>query len=175
VDRVRRAEDRERGASAVEFALVLPVLLLILFGIVDYGLYFTNQLAVNQGVQEATRQAVVGDLNSTPSDCGMAWSPPEPSVATKKLGCLVLERTKPIVGTMSVMIKVPASGWAKGRSLTVCAVVKTAGLSGFVPLPGGGLGSAETKMTIEQLPDTSPPLPTSGSEPSPDGDWSWCK
>jgi TadE-like protein len=171
VDGVRRAEDRERGASAVEFALVLPVLLLMLFGIVDYGLYFTNQLAVNQGVQEAARQAVVGDFGA--GGCGMTWSSPEPNLATKKIGCLVQERTNPIVGTLAVKVVVPSGGWAKGRPLIVCAIVKTSGLSGFVPLPGGGIDTAETKMTIEQDP-ASPPPPTSGSQAPPTGDWSWC-
>ena len=45
----------EKGASAVEFALVLPVLLAILFGIIEFGFVFNNQISLNQAVREGAR------------------------------------------------------------------------------------------------------------------------
>jgi Flp pilus assembly protein TadG len=42
----------ERGASAVEFALVLPLLILFLFGIMQFGFI----LAANQGLEAAARE-----------------------------------------------------------------------------------------------------------------------
>ena len=45
-----------RGAAAVEFALVVPILFLLVFGIIDYGLYFSNSLATRQ----ATRDSEIG-------------------------------------------------------------------------------------------------------------------
>jgi hypothetical protein len=47
-----------RGASAVEFALVLPVLLLILFGIIEYGWLLTTQIVLTNAVSEGARAAV---------------------------------------------------------------------------------------------------------------------
>jgi TadE-like protein len=168
---VRRADDGERGASAVEFALVLPVLLLMLFGIVDYGIYFTNQLAVNQGVQEAARSAVVGDFGPS-AGCSITWS--TTNANARKIACLVQARTQPVVGTMFVKIIVP-DGWAKGKRLIVCEMVKTSGLSGFVPLPGKGIDFARTQMSIEQDSDTFLPPPTTGEQsPIAGMDWSWC-
>ena len=41
---------RENGQSAVEFALVLPILLLIVCGILDFGWLFYNQLSVENCV-----------------------------------------------------------------------------------------------------------------------------
>ena len=39
---------REEGASAVEFAIILPVLLLLLCGIIDFGvLFYDKQLIAN--------------------------------------------------------------------------------------------------------------------------------
>ncbi|NMM22100.1 MAG: hypothetical protein HHJ11_01130 [Phycicoccus sp.] len=33
---------RDRGAAALEFALVMPVLFMLLIGIVNYGLWFND-------------------------------------------------------------------------------------------------------------------------------------
>lgn len=53
-----RARD-ERGASALEFALVLPVLVLFLFGIVSYGYMFSVRQALTQAAAEGARAAAV--------------------------------------------------------------------------------------------------------------------
>jgi Flp pilus assembly protein TadG len=44
----------------VEFALVVPVLLAIVFGIIVYGLYFTVQIAVTEAAAVGARAAVAG-------------------------------------------------------------------------------------------------------------------
>lgn len=48
------------AASAVEFALVLPVFLMVLFGIVSYGAYFAVVHGVHQIAAEAARASVGG-------------------------------------------------------------------------------------------------------------------
>lgn len=47
---------------AVEFALVVPVLLLLIFGAMQYSLYFFSMQAGSQAVREAARRASVGDM-----------------------------------------------------------------------------------------------------------------
>ena len=49
-----------RGAAAVEFALVLPIFLTLLFGIVDFGRYFFVQHTIQFATREGTRLALVG-------------------------------------------------------------------------------------------------------------------
>lgn len=49
----------ERGQAMVEFALVLPVLVLFLCGIIDFGWIFYNQIAINNGCREGARYAVI--------------------------------------------------------------------------------------------------------------------
>jgi len=51
---------RSRGASAVEFALIMPFFFLLLFGIVDFGWYFFNQHTIQYATREGTRLALVG-------------------------------------------------------------------------------------------------------------------
>jgi len=59
---------REAGAAAVEFALVMPLLLLIVFGIFNFGILFSQQLTLNNGVREGDRRAVVYG-QATPNTC----------------------------------------------------------------------------------------------------------
>ena len=47
-----------QGVSTVEFALVLPMLLLILFGIIEFGWYMTCQFTLNHAVSEGARAGV---------------------------------------------------------------------------------------------------------------------
>ena len=59
--RKRRASGRrERGAAAVEFALVLPVLLLLVLGAIDWGWYFFLREVVTNAAREGAR---VGSVN----------------------------------------------------------------------------------------------------------------
>ena len=49
----------DRGAVAVEMAIVVPVLVLLAFGMREFGLAFTNKLAMSHAVNQATRHATV--------------------------------------------------------------------------------------------------------------------
>ena len=48
----------ERGVSSIEMVLVLPVLLPILFGIVEYGWLFKTQMDLDNAVSQGARVAV---------------------------------------------------------------------------------------------------------------------
>ena len=54
-----RRRKSERGAAAVEFALVLPVLILLLFGIIEFGAAYNAQILVTNAAREATRTMAV--------------------------------------------------------------------------------------------------------------------
>lgn len=48
-----------RGQSLVEFALVLPVLTLLVFGIIDYGRLFNEFLVISHASREGARAGIV--------------------------------------------------------------------------------------------------------------------
>ena len=50
----------EKGQALVEFTLVLPLLLLLVFGIVEFGRVYSAVLAVNHVARETARAAAVG-------------------------------------------------------------------------------------------------------------------
>jgi Flp pilus assembly protein TadG len=57
----------QRGAAAVEFALLLPVFMLMLLGMIDYGWYFYVDLAATNAAREGARAAT-----TTAGICGSA-------------------------------------------------------------------------------------------------------
>jgi Flp pilus assembly protein TadG len=71
---VRRA--RQRGAAAVEFALVSVTLFLILFGVMDFGLMAYQWNAAAEATRDAARVAVVCDKDAAViKDRVQVWLP----------------------------------------------------------------------------------------------------
>lgn len=75
--RRRRHIRTDRGASAVEFALIAPILLLLLIGIINFGLLFGQSLAISNAARQAARYAVVqgNSCDSVKSQAVSAASP----------------------------------------------------------------------------------------------------
>ena len=49
----------DKGAELIEFALVFPLLLLVMFGIMDFGLLFQRYETVTNAAREGARVAVL--------------------------------------------------------------------------------------------------------------------
>ena len=79
--RVRRCKDtrRARAAAVVEFAVVLPLLLTILFGIIEYGWVFmvrqTLQTAAREGCRLAVLQTSVDPYTNVTERVGQVMGP----------------------------------------------------------------------------------------------------
>ena len=58
----------------VEFSLVLPVLLLVVFGIFTFGIAFSNFLVLEAGTNVGARQLAISRSTSTPVPCAPAAS-----------------------------------------------------------------------------------------------------
>ncbi|MEO9324901.1 TadE family protein [Nocardioides sp. C4-1] len=59
IGRRRRGQRSERGAAALEFALVMPFLLLLVFGIISYGMMLSLRQSMSQAATEGARAAAV--------------------------------------------------------------------------------------------------------------------
>jgi Flp pilus assembly protein TadG len=55
----------ERGAAAVEFALVVPFLLILVFGLITTGMTYSDHLAATNAVREGARYGAAADITST--------------------------------------------------------------------------------------------------------------
>ena len=62
--RWKSLKGKEKGAAAVEFAILLPLLLLILFGGIEYGLVMFNQQVITNASREAARAGIVVGADS---------------------------------------------------------------------------------------------------------------
>ncbi len=60
-----RRKRNERGATVVEFAVVLPVLLLILFSMIDFGRYFYVRISLSSATFEVADAITRGLLVTT--------------------------------------------------------------------------------------------------------------
>lgn len=57
--RAASKQDRTRGAAAIEFALVLPILVALLFGIIEFGRIYNAKLTLANAAREAARDYVI--------------------------------------------------------------------------------------------------------------------
>jgi Flp pilus assembly protein TadG len=169
--RPSRGAAADRGAAALEFALVVPLLLILMFAMIDYGIYFSDALGARSGVQEAAR---AGAVNQCP-DWACVADLVENNIDAIAGGVVYVNAFTEDVGSNG-------PGWKRGNNLVVCAVLEVKGLTGGVEalsqvdlFPDGGTTRARTTMRIEQdaLPHPTGPGPVDVL-PAGDGDWSFC-
>jgi len=51
-----------KGVAAVEFAICLPILILLLFGLIEFGLLFYNQQVITNASREGVRAGITGEM-----------------------------------------------------------------------------------------------------------------
>ena len=110
----------ERGAVAAEFALLLPVLLTILFGIIEFGMIMYGREIVTNASREGARAGIIQRI--PPLTAGEITT-----VATNYL-------TGTGVNPAQVTITVPASGGTTGTPVTVAATYNYPWLIPYIPI-----------------------------------------
>lgn len=53
-----RLRDGERGAAAVEFAIILPILIVLVLGVIEAGRAYNAQIKLTQAVREGARSSI---------------------------------------------------------------------------------------------------------------------
>lgn len=166
----------------VEFAIVAPVLMLLIFGVIDFGMLYQRQISFRSGLRSATRSAVVANFGGS-SDCVL--SPLDTaSEANKQLICNVKRQMGLNDADTRVRIELVDAnndGQAKHVSyddLRVCAMSKLKSVSGFFgPMFEGKASTGRLQMMIEKGTDNVPnlvPLETGGEGALDGRDWNFC-
>jgi Flp pilus assembly protein TadG len=63
----RRRKNREKGQAMAEFALLIPIFLILLFAIVDFGMGFYSWITVTNSAREGARVGAVHPPLDVPS------------------------------------------------------------------------------------------------------------
>ena len=63
----RNLKQEEKGATIIEFAIIAPILFLVLMGIVDVGLIFMGRTFLDSGAREAARFGITGQTQGAGS------------------------------------------------------------------------------------------------------------
>jgi Flp pilus assembly protein TadG len=72
---IKRLRESEQGAEVIEMVLVLPLLLALLFGLVDFGFLFQQYLVMTNAAAEGARVASLpgysaDDVSARVAACG---------------------------------------------------------------------------------------------------------
>ena len=139
---------KDRGAEAVEFALVVPVFLLLVFGVIDFG-YMTNRdTMVNNASREGARlgalDPVVADIDAK---VRQSMSTVEPIGTTPTKITVTITCRKPDNSACSTF----AADAASGGTVIVKVDYKLSWITpvGGTIMPGGMTLSRTTEMRIE--------------------------
>ncbi len=149
--------------------MVLPLVLVLFLGIVDFGVAISDYNQLRQGVRESVRRAVVGDVGSDP---GCTIGSPAPTDAdTKLLVCLTKDKTGLDASKTQVAVGFESNGYLEGEPLILCAQYPLSSVSGlFGGLLNGTIVHTQIDMRIEKGT-----LVSLGAFQESGGDnWSWC-
>ena len=176
----------------MEFALVAPVLFLVLFGIIEFGMGLNDYQSIRHGVREGARQAVVQTYGSAATDCTSVVAPTE----VKQVICLTKDRIG--LGEETRVRVVYTAGVPEGDddevaanpdhgSVSVCAQRAVQPLTGAIP----GLDNIHLKSSIEmrmekaigdsiaaelaaEFADSGATFVEWAEDPPAGGDWNGC-
>lgn len=76
----------EKGQALVEFALVAPLLLLLLFAIIQFGIAFKNSLTLTDAVRAGARAAIVSGPSGAAAAAKQAVLASAPNLDQTQLG-----------------------------------------------------------------------------------------
>ncbi len=158
----RRARPRrrgERGAAAVEFAIVLPLLFVLLFGIIEFGILFYNYQVITNASREGARAGIIQSPRLTVAQiqtiatnyCGThlvtfaAVNPsPTVTVSAKHAGSDIADLTTAVTGDdLTVLVTYPYT------FLVFPNLAKLLSADGTSPFPGVLTLSAQSVMKYE--------------------------
>jgi Flp pilus assembly protein TadG len=130
---VANIKNRSAGQAMVELAIVLPVLLMLVLGIIQFGILFNNYQTLTDAVRAGARQAAVS--RTLPNPAGSA----EARVRSAASGSLS------DAGDPAILVVTVTSAFAQGSDVTVKATYPYSLKLFGVPVKNGRLISETTE------------------------------
>ena len=125
---------RERGAAAVEFALILPIMLLVIGGIVDFGRALFTEIELANAAREGARAASISGATLPQVQARVTASTPALTVTAAAVLCDGVATQASVTASSSfdwILLRPAMSLFGGGGtlpgSLTSTAVMKCGG------------------------------------------------
>lgn len=113
----------KRGAVAVELALLLPVLLLLVIGIMEFGRAYNIQISASQAAREGARYVAVNYSATGYSD------------GNAQATAMNAAPSLPAAGTTVTITYSPGPGCSAGGTVTVKVSNQLTWMTGYLPIP----------------------------------------
>ena len=149
----------EEGQTLVEFALILPILLVLVVGIFDFGSAFNSKNNLNFLANTAARYAEVNQCTGCPTSTPATNTIRDYVASTADTGALA--------GSVNITFTLPNGTNNVGDPLKVTACAPFNWLAANLPGLPAGVSTLKATVTVRilQAPDpaTSPALYSTGS------------
>ena len=135
----------ERGAELIEMALVLPLLLLVIVGIVDFGFLFSRYEVLTNAAREGARIAVLQGYGTADVNSRVCQYLTTGGVPTT--GCPAAP-TNPAITVSDVTIDVPVGSDIDAKQVTIVYTHNFMFIGPIMGLMGGAWTNAKTVTII---------------------------
>jgi hypothetical protein len=119
-----RSRARSKGQALVEFAIIIPVFLFLLMGIVDFGRVIWANTSLAAAAREAARYAIVHGGSSS-ADCPVGPPGPDSPSTTASTSC-----PYPSPSVQSIVDAATNAAMAGGSAVTVSVCYSNPGMAG---------------------------------------------
>lgn len=162
-ERRQLASADERGAAIVEFAVIVPLLILLLCGVIDFGLMFGGYMSLESGVASAARVVSLDEYqyNGSTSCSG------GPTAATADVVCNVVAHLGSLTGLKSSSLAIgicfvtpgstpscsgsSAAGTSVSNDVIVCAQAALQSTTGLTSIfVSGSTVSTSSRQLMEE-------------------------
>lgn len=129
----RRSARRRKGAALIEFAVVAPVLFLLIFAVIEFGRVIMVEQIITNAAREGARRAILEQSTAADVQTGVTEYLTNNTIsgATVTVSPDNLERLgfgAPVTVTVSVPVDsvswFPATRWVQGATLSVQSVMR---------------------------------------------------
>ena len=103
---------RDRGAAAVEFALVLPILVALLLGIIEFGYAMYVQAAISGAAREGARELAISSSTASAQQAAANAALPAVTLSASEIAANNSQCSASPSAAVTVKISYPYSGIA---------------------------------------------------------------
>lgn len=139
----------QRGAELIEMALVLPLLLLVLVGIIDFGFLFARYEVLTNAAREGARIAVLPGYSTPDVESRVCAYLTNGGVPTA--GCPT--PTNPVISVVNTTITVPAGTPIDAKQVTLVYTHNFMFIGPIIGLMGGTWTNAKAITVMAVMRD----------------------